>query len=470
MIMNVLYIGGGFVGACSAAVSADSGHNTLVYDIDEKKVENLGSCDRDKIEACLFENGLAEMLIRNKENIKFSSDYNNVIEFLDCVEVVFMCLPTPEKNYESGESDLSYYYAATEKLAANLSKRNGGKQEKYVVIINKSTVPIDMVDETRRIMENFKVVNFGAVSNPEFLVEGKAIEGSIHPDRVLVGASSQKDFDIIRRLYQRFSNSSSIKYIEVNPKEAAAAKLAANYILFNKVVATYEVVGRMCEIFNGIKFENIRAALTSEPRIGSWGFYNSVYAGGSCFIKDALSLAHQMEEAGANANYVRQTLNSNTFQRDHFFSRAQKEANFDWKDKNVAILGVAFKQDTNDIRNSAAIDIVEHLINCGVETVRIYDPAAMLMFKNMLDPIKNVHYEKIVYFDNEIDALRGTNAVLILTDWPKFRAVGDVIMENCKTPYLIMDGRRMIADQFEKLSDLGYDILAVGSPFIKGKK
>ena len=203
--MNILYMGSGFVGACSAAVSADSGHNTLVYDIDESKIKLLSSNDRDTIQSCLFEDGLGDLLIRNKERIKFTTDYNLVIDFLDHCEAIFMCLPTPEIG-ETGESNLTYYFEAAEKLALNLAKRNGGEQSQYVVLVNKSTVPIDMINHTAEMMDSAGVKNYGVVSNPEFLVEGKAIEGSLHPDRVVVGACDEKDLLIMRRVYQRFVN------------------------------------------------------------------------------------------------------------------------------------------------------------------------------------------------------------------------------------------------------------------------
>ena len=467
--MNILYIGSGFVGACSAAAMVESGHRTLVYDVDKNKVNLLGSFDLEKIEHCLFEVGLAEMLIRNKENISFTNNYADVEKFLDKVEVIFMCLPTPEKNGTEGETDLTYYVSAAEKLGKSLTGRNSGKQDNYVVIVNKSTVPIHTVDETQKIMDKQGVKNYGVVSNPEFLVEGRAVEGSVHPDRVVVGAWTEKDFAIMRQVYRRFAVSLKVKYIEVNPKEAAAGKLAANYVLFNKLGITFDIVGRMCETFDNLTFEKIRSILTSDPRIGSWGFYDSVYAGGSCFIKDASSLAHQMEEAGANAKYVRQTLSSNDFQRDHFYSRAKKEAGFDWKDKAVAVLGVAFKQGTNDVRNSGAIDMVEHLISDGVKEIKIYDPAAMPTFQNLFNVDKDARCGVIKYCESESEAIKESNACLILTDWPKFRTLDSLIMENCVVPYLIMDGRRMLSTNYKLLSDKGFDIIAVGSPFIKGK-
>ncbi len=467
--MKIIYIGSGFVGTCSAAVMADSGHDVLLYDIDKKKISLLGSEDVQTIESCLFEEGLGDMLIKNKSRIKFSDDYKDVVESLDEADAIFMCLPTPEKIGAEGESDLSYYYEAAQKLGESLSKRNKGKQTKYVVIINKSTVPISMIKETDKIMKSCGVVNFGVVSNPEFLVEGKAIIGSVQPDRVVVGAEKEEDFMVMREIYGRFYNSTGVKYIEVNPFEAAASKLLANYLLFSRLANTFDVVGRVCESFSEIKFENVRQVLMSDERIGRWGFYDSVYAGGSCFIKDAASLAHQLEQAGANAHQIRLALETNKFQRDHFYSRAEKEAGFVWDSKVVTVLGVAFKQNTNDVRNSPAIDIVKHLINSNVSKIRIYDPAALPMFKSVFNIDNDPRFERLDYFDSEDDALEGSSACLILTDWPQFRLLGEKIMKICPSPYLIMDGRRLIQDKYDDLQSKGYDIVAVGSEFLKAK-
>lgn len=466
--MKILYIGSGYVGTCSAAVMADSGHDVLVYDIDPKKIKMLASNNVEEIESCLLEDGLCKMLANNKDRIIFTAEYKDVVKALDEVDAIFMCLPTPEKEGTEGESDLSYYYKAANTLAESLVKRNNGKQSKYIIIVNKSTVPVNMISMTGKIMNEHGVLNFGVVSNPEFLVEGKAIEGSVRPDRVIIGAEKEEDFKIMRQVYARF-HSTNIKYIETNPYEAAAGKLLANFILFNRLATTFDVVGRLCEFFPNIKFENVRQIITTDPRIGTWGLYDSVYAGGSCFIKDAASLAHQLEEAGANTHQIRLSLEANKFQRDHFYSRAEKEAGFSWGGKTVAILGVAFKQNTNDVRNSPAIDIVRHLINSNVDKIQVYDPAAMPMFKSLFNTKDDPRYEKISYFDTEEKALAGSSACLILTDWAQFRLLGEKITFICLTPYLIMDGRRLICDKHVELQAKGYDIITVGSPFIKGK-
>lgn len=461
--MKLLYIGAGFVGTCSAAVAADSGHDVLVYDIDQNKVNNLGSDDYNKIQSSLFEEGLADLLIRNKERINFTFDYNLVQSFIDDCDSVFMCLPTPEIA-ETGESNLSYYFDAAEKLAESLIKRNQGKQEKYIVIINKSTVPVDMVDKTEELFNKFGVKNFGIVSNPEFLVEGKAISGSLKPDRIVIGAHNQKDFEVMRVLYQRFYSSPTVEYLEVSPEEAAAGKLLANFVLFNKLAVCFDVVGRTCETFDNVKFENVRKILASDNRIGSWGLYDSLYAGGSCLIKDSRSLLHQLKLAGQKVDLVDEIYSANHRQLQTFLDRAEKEVGFNWSDKVVTLLGTAFKRDTNDIRNSASIKIVKFLLEKKVKQINIFDPAALDWFKELF-PASSI----VKYYDSDTTAIDKSDVIIIATDWPQFRELDKVLVLLDRQP-LIMDGRRILSHQYKELQEKGYNIIAVGSPFLEGKK
>lgn len=464
--MKILYFGGGFVGACSAAVSADSGHDVLVYDINKELVKSLSSGDKDKIEGYLFEKGLGDLVIRNKSRIKFTSDLKEAEKTINEVEAVFMCLPTPEKD-GTGETNLKIYETAAQTLADVLVKRNNGEQSQYVLIVNKSTVPIDMINRTKEIMLAAGVKNFGVGSNPEFLVEGKAVEGSIRPPRVVVGAESEKDFSIFRNIYSRFVESSNVAYLEVSPAEAEAGKLLANYILFNRLANCFDVVGRVCENFNGLQFENIRKILITDSRIGEWGFYDSLFAGGSCFIKDARSLSHQLKVKNVKADLVDDVLAANQRQLDNFLKRAENELNFNWADKTVGLLGLAFKQDTNDIRNSAALGTTEFLLANGVKKIQAYDPVAGDNFLKYFSSNKDVN--KINLVANEAEAISKVDILIIATDWPQFRGLYDLIKENLPKGAIIMDGRRMLAQKYEDLASDGYNIIAVGSSVIKEK-
>lgn len=447
------------MGACSAAVAADSGHRVLVYDVDEAKVAALSSSTKADIEGCLYEEGLADLLIRHKESIDFSTDYTKVVDFLDTCDAVFLCLPTPEVG-ETGESNLSYYRDATTMLAAAMAKRNGGEQSKYIVLVNKSTVPIDTIDITHTLMKAAGVMNYGVVSNPEFLVEGKAIEGSIRPDRVVVGVENDVDRDVMRSLYQRFYDSSTVSYIEVNPREAAAGKLLANYYLFTKIITCFDVIGRVCETFDGLSFEQVRQVVQSDARIGNWGFYDSLYAGGSCLIKDARSLSHQLTQAGETPSLVDEMYAGNKRQLSSFLARPEKDLGFDWKGKRVALLGLSFKQGTNDVRNSPAFDIVHTLLEKGASQFVCYDPVAVPQFAHHF-PASDTYR----YADTAQEAIADADVVVLVTDWPAFRLLDEMIID---TPLdLFMDGRRLLHHRYDAIVASGTAVVAVGSMSVK---
>lgn len=463
--MHLVYMGAGFVGACSAAVSADSGHSVMAFDVNKARVASLASGNADTIKSCLHEEGLAELILQHKSKLSFTSDMQALKLAMDSVDAIFMCLPTPEK--ESGESDLSYFEKASTMLAELMAVRNGGAQSKRILIINKSTVPIRTVDLTRRIMDSHGVVNYGVASNPEFLVEGQAVYDSIHPKRVVVGAETEEDLKTLRKIYQRFYDSSSVIYQEMNPYEAATVKLLSNTALFNRLAYTFAVVGRICELYPELNYEQIRNGITSDSRIGKWGYYDSLYAGGSCLIKDAMSLAWQIEQAGGDPAFIRAILEANTAQLGRFYSRAETEAGFSFRGKTVAMLGLSFKQGTNDMRHSGAIDLIRNLLGAGVGAIRAFDPAANEACRAIFNPDEDGLYKRIEYCKNEESALQGADAVLIVTDWPEFREVADTIMAVCK-PCLVMDGRRIIAHRYDDLVAKGFSVIAVGSPYLKG--
>ncbi|MDD4900792.1 MAG: nucleotide sugar dehydrogenase [Patescibacteria group bacterium] len=471
--MKILYFGAGYVGACSAAISADSGHEVLVYDINQALVKSLSSNDKDVIESKLYEKGLGDLIIRNKQRIKFTDNLADIEQYIDAVEAVFMCLPTPEKD-GSGETNLAFYENAAETLAEILAKRNYGAQSQYVLLINKSTVPIEMVNRTKEIMEAAGVKNFSTGSNPEFLVEGKAIEGSIRPERIVVGAWSEKDFAIFRDIYDRFIEAPNVNYIEVNPLEAAASKLLANFMLFNRLANCFDVVGRVCEKFAGLHFENIRKILIADSRIGDWGFYDSLYAGGSCFIKDARSLSYQLKSKGGRPDLVDDCLAANHRQLVDFLNRAKTEIDFNWSDKTVALLGLSFKRDTNDIRNSAAIEAAKFLLAAGVKKIKAYDPVAgnnfLKYFSGPPAQAGQPAADKIILADSETGAMSGAEVLIIAGDWPQFRELGESIMRNLPKGAIVMDGRRMLQQKYQELAQAGYNIIAVGSPLMKAVK
>jgi UDPglucose 6-dehydrogenase len=465
--MKILYVGGGFVGACSAVVSADSGHDVLVYDINSELIRKLGSLDKDMIESCIFERGLGDLIIRNQTRIKFTDDISMLKSFLQDAEAIFMCLPTPEKD-GTGETNLAFYEKAASELAEIMADRNEGEQRNYILIINKSTVPIDMVNRTDEIMKQYGVKNYGIGSNPEFLVEGIAIEGSIRPPRVVVGAWHEEDFMIFRKIYKRFYESPTVEYIEVNPMEAAAGKLLANYMLFTRLANCFDVMGRTCEKFSHLHFENLRKILITDSRIGEWGFYDSLFAGGSCFIKDARSLSHQLKAKGAETDLVDDALKANYRQLNGFISRAKEELGFSWSGKKVGLLGLAFKRHTNDMRNSPALTITSTLLDEGAEMINGFDPVAGDNYMKLMS--EHHDFSKINLVSDELSAIKDMDVIIIAADWPQFSELSEMIKANLKPGGLIMDGRRMLHREYEELAGGGFYVIAVGSPIIKAKK
>lgn len=457
--MHIVYIGGGFVGATSAAASASSGHDVLVYDINPERVAAFSSYDRATIERCLYEEGLGDLMIHNRERLRFTAVASEMENYLDHAEAVFVCVPTPEIG-ETGESDLRFFTAALTQLGKALRNRNAGTQSQYVALVIKSTVPIDIFTSIRSALNEQAIRNVGIVSNPEFLVEGKAVQGSIKPDRIVVGAENQSDFALLRQVYWRFAESPTVSYIEVNPSEAAAAKLLANFSLFNRLAVCFDVIGRTCEAFPNLKFEQIRKVLTTDKRIGEWGFFDSLYAGGSCLTKDSRSLAFQLTTRGHGATLVEDTTAANDRQLRLFLERPEQELQFVWNARVVALLGLSFKRDTNDVRNAPSLTIVKELQKKGVAQFRLFDPVGHEQFAALVPA-----NAAVVYAASEAEALKGADVVIIATDWPQFRGLGDLLKSAPKRP-LIMDGRRILQHRYTDLQQAGFTLIAVGSPLL----
>ncbi|HLU11423.1 MAG TPA: nucleotide sugar dehydrogenase, partial [Oceanobacillus sp.] len=277
--MKIIVVGTGFVGLPHAAVCSEYGHEVYAYDVDEKRIAAYNTAKREEIEKYVNEPGLAEIVAENiNRYLFFTSDLTSVIEGTDAI---FMCLPTPPK--PNGSTDLSYYIDATNHLAELLAKR---QDQRRVVIINKSTVPVGTARQLEAILREHEVPNVGIASNPEFLPEGDAVEKSRRPDRVVVGADTPEDFGIIRRIYSQFVNHVRIRYIETTPETAEAIKYVANTLLLTYISFWNGVGARLAETFPNIRMEDLKRGVTSDNRISTWGSYVSNGAGGSCFGKD----------------------------------------------------------------------------------------------------------------------------------------------------------------------------------------
>ncbi|MEJ2238889.1 MAG: nucleotide sugar dehydrogenase, partial [Gemmatimonadales bacterium] len=309
--------------------------------------------------------------------------------------------------------------------------------------------------------------NFGVASNPEFLAQGNAVEGSRKPDRVVVGADTDEDFRLLRRIYSQFVNHVRIRYLETTPETAEAIKYMANNLLLTYISFWNGVGARLAETFGNIRMEDLKIGVTSDTRISTWGSYVSNGAGGSCFGKDNQSLIYQLNQAGRSTDLLQAVHNINEYQKTYLVDRAVYEAGFSFNHKVVALAGLAFKKRTNDMRDSAALKVVEALLARGVQEIRAYDPVAMESAEqDWFNPEKNHLFERITYHASAREAIQGSDALYVSTDWEEFRGLSRTIETTVEPPYLVIDGRRMLRD-FETLVERGYEYLPVGGVLIK---
>jgi UDPglucose 6-dehydrogenase len=456
--MKIIVAGTGFVGLTHAAVISEYGHEVYAYDIDEKRLNAYRSGEPEQIEHYVNEPGLPAIIAENINRYLFF--VNEVEPIIEGTDAIFLCLPTPPN--PNGSSDLSFYFDAVNHLAALLAKRSDTRR---VVLINKSTVPIGTARQLEAVLKKHQVPNAGVASNPEFLPEGDAVEKSRRPDRVVVGADTDEDLRILRRIYSQFVNHVRIRYIETTPETAEAIKYVANTLLLTYISFWNGVGARLGETFPNVRMEDLKRGVTADNRISTWGSYVSNGAGGSCFGKDIQSLIYQLKSANQPASLLESVYAINEYQKTYLIDRAMREASVNFNQKSVALLGLAFKQRTNDMRDASSLQVAEGLLARGVREIKAYDPLAINEAQRYFNPEKNHLFEKISYCDTVKDALHGTNMVFISTDWEEFRGLSRTIEQSVKPPYLVMDGRRMIPD-YNELVERGYGYIAVGSPYL----
>ncbi len=460
--MKIIVVGTGFVGLTQAAVVSEYGHEVYAYDIDEKRINAYRTAERQQIEHYVNEPGLVEIIQENLNRyLFFCTELEPVIEGTDAI---FLCLPTPPN--QNGSSDLSYYLDALDHISALLAKRQDTRR---VVLINKSTVPIGTARMLEGVLREHGVPNAGIASNPEFLPEGDAVEKSRRPDRVVVGADTEEDFRILRRIYSQFVNHVRIRYIETTPETAEAIKYVANTLLLTYISFWNGVGARIGETFTNVRMEDLKRGVTADTRISTWGSYVSNGAGGSCFGKDIQSLIYQLKSTNQPADLLEAVYAINEHQKTYLVDRAVQEAGVNFNQKTVALLGLAFKQRTNDMRDASSLKVVEALLARGVREIKAYDPLALNEARRYFNPESNYLFEKITYHNSVREALQGSEMVFISTDWEEFRGLSRTIEQTVQPPYLVMDGRRMIPD-YQELVERGYGYLAVGSQYLAPKQ
>jgi UDPglucose 6-dehydrogenase len=457
--MKIIVAGTGYVGLVHAAVCSEYGHEVYAYDIDTDKIKAFSTGQTEEIEKYVNEPGLTNII---KETLGkylfFTPDLNSILEGTDAI---FMCLPTPPNL--DGSTNLTFYNAAAENFAMAVARR---KDRRRIVFVNKSTVPIGTARHLQEIMDTHSVENFGVASNPEFLAEGTAVAQARSPDRVVVGCDYEEDFKILRRVYSQFVNHVRVKYIETTPESAEAIKYVANTLLLTYISFWNGVGAKIGEKFPNVKIDDLRLGVTADDRISTWGSFVSNGAGGSCFGKDIASLIYQMRRVNVSTKMLEASYEVNEFQKVYLIDRAITEAGFQFNNKTIAVLGLAFKKHTNDMRDASSIKVIESLLGKGVAKIKAYDPLAIETAAAEFSTSKNILFEKISYFHTAKEALEGSHALFISSDCEEFRGLSRTIEESVKPPYLVMDGRRMISD-FEEMVSKGFSYLAVGAMAMK---
>ena len=453
--MKIVVAGTGYVGLVHAAVSSESGHEVYAYDNNPDKIKAFASCEADQIVRYVNEPGLADIISKvYGQHLFFSTELDEIIEGTDAI---FLCLPTPPNR--DGSTNLTFYDAAIETIGAKLAAR---RDKRRVVIEQFHTKYLTWGIHHKAVMERYGVENFGVASNPEFMAEGTAVPEARKPDRIVVGCDFEEDFIILRRIYAKFVNHVQTKYLETTPETAEAVKYVANTMLLTYISFWNGVGAKLGETIPNINIDDLRLGVTSDERISTWGSFVSNGAGGSCFGKDIASLIYQLRRANVSTKMLEASFEVNENQKVYLVERAVTEAGFNFNNKTIAVLGLAFKKNTNDMRDASSIKVVESLLGKGVARVKAYDPLANDAAKTELDPGKNVLFDKIQYYASAREAMTGTDALFISSNCEEFRGLSRTIEDMVKLPYLIMDGRRMIPD-YPSMVEKGFTYLAVGS-------
>lgn len=419
--MKITVIGTGYVGLVTGTCFSETGVNVVCVDKDLKKIELLK-----KGKVPIFEPGLEPMMIRNieKERLTFS---NNTGEAIDGAEVIFIAVGTPPD--EDGSADLKHVLSVASDI--------GRYMKHYVVVATKSTVPVGTAEKVRKTIRNEldkreSSLSFDVASNPEFLKEGSAVEDFLKPQRIIVGVDNGKTGEIMKRLYMPFLlNNRPVLFMDI--ASAELTKYAANAMLATRISFINEIAN-LCEIL-GADINHVRKGIGSDSRIGNRFIYPGSGYGGSCFPKDVKAIIKTASDNGYDLKVINAVEKANEYQKKVIYNKMEAFFNNDLKNKTIAVWGLSFKPKTDDIRESSALYLVNRLIDAGVK-VRAYDPAAMEETRKQMG-------NKIYYASDQYDALKGSDALAMMTEWPEFHLPDFSKMEEIMKGKVIFDGRNI---------------------------
>lgn len=432
--MKIGVIGTGYVGLVTAVCLAELGHQVIGTDIDKEKID-MALQGKPHI----YEPGLEELLRKNlaEGRLKF---FHQLVDTIHDSDVLFVCVSTPQK--EDGSADMTYIEGVSRMIAENLNS--------YKLVIEKSTVPVRTSMWIKRTINLYKKneAGFDVASNPEFLREGSAVSDFLYPDRIIIGVETKRAEDILCKIYEKYKD----KILVTNIDTAELIKHASNSFLATKI-SFINLISELCERTDA-DVEMVAKGMGLDSRIGSQFLRAGIGYGGSCFPKDVRALIHIGEELGVNFGLLKEVdkINSN---RIKIFIEKIRKALWILKDKKIAVLGLSFKPETDDIRNAPSIFLIKELLKEG-SLLNLYDPKAM---SNM----KKVYPEKppqISYFSSAYKALEETNACLIVTEWNEFRSLDLKRVRQLMANPIIIDGRNLFHPTEAK--EAGFEYYSMG--------
>ena len=431
--MKIAVIGTGYVGLVTGTCFAETGNMVTCVDIDKLKVEKLKSGI-----IPIYEPHLDVLFERNLKQgrLSFTTDLTEAIQD---AKIIFLALPTPPG--ENGDADLSYVLKVADQLGPLLKE--------YKIIVNKSTVPVGTAEKVRESISRGTNLEFDVVSNPEFLREGFAVEDFMKPDRVVIGTTSERAKKIMNELYAPFVRQGNPIYF-MDERSSELTKYAANAFLAMKITFMNEI-GNLCEIV-GANVDSIRMGIGSDERIGKRFLFAGIGYGGSCFPKDVQALAATSAQNQYDFKLLKSVMEVNNSQKTILIHKIKNYFNNQIQGKRFAIWGIAFKPDTDDIREAPALYIIDALLAAGA-SVRAFDPEAM-------ENAKKIYGDRIAFSTNPYEALENADALIIATEWAAFRTPEFEKIESLLKNKIIFDGRNLY--ELQQMQDLGFYYNSIG--------
>lgn len=436
--MNIAIVGTGYVGLVSGTCFSDMGINVTCVDVDQKKIDNLKSGI-----IPIYEPGLEEMVHKNVQvgRLKFSTKLADV---LNDVEVVFSAVGTPPD--EDGSADLKYVLAVAKTIGENIKK--------YTVVVTKSTVPVGTAKKVKaaiqaEIDKRGVEVEFDVASNPEFLKEGAAIKDFMSPDRVVVGVESEHAKELMTRLYKPFMLNND-RMIFTDIPSAEMIKYAANSMLATRISFMNDIAN-LCELV-GADVNMVRKGIGTDTRIGKKFLYAGCGYGGSCFPKDVKALIKTAQEAGYDMEVLEAVESVNEKQKSVLFNKLIKHFNGDIKGKTIAMWGLAFKPETDDMREAPALVLIDKIIEAGA-SVKVYDPIAIPECKRRIG-------DKVTYCNDMYEAAIDAEALLLVTEWKEFRMPSYPVLAKTMNNKVIIDGRNIYNKK--EVEEIGFAYYKIG--------